>query len=283
MVLESLINTLTAEKKPSRVFFLGVLYYSVAVLLSLWIFRKYSSLISIFLTVVAAVPLMFNTLKYEEQQDFEIEGEKKVLKQHSKALMFFMMLFFGITIAVAAWYILLPGHVVQDVFSVQAETINEINSYVTGKVVYDIKTFSMIFFNNIKVLTFSTLFSFIYGAGAIFILTWNASVIGVAMGNVIRNGMAEIANRIGFEKITGYFHVFSFAIMRYSIHGIPEILAYFIGALAGGIISVAVINHDFNTKRFERIILDTSDLLVIAILMLLVAAALEVWITPLVA
>lgn len=72
----------------------------------------------------------------------------------------------------------------------------------------------------------------------------------------------------------------SIGLLRYSLHGVPEILAYFIGGLAGGIISIAVIRHDFGTKKFERILLDSSDLLITAVVVLLIAAIIEVFITP---
>jgi len=79
-----------------------------------------------------------------------------------------------------------------------------------------------------------------------------------------------------------YFYVIGFSILRYAIHGVPEILAYIIAGLAGGIISVAVIRHDFGTKNFERIILDASDLILIAVFVLFIAAGLEVYVTPMI-
>ena len=48
-----------------------------------------------------------------------------------------------------------------------------------------------IFMNNMRVLLFTILFAFFYGAGAIFIFAWNASVIGFAIGNVFRNKLAN--------------------------------------------------------------------------------------------
>ena len=36
-------------------------------------------------------------------------------------------------------------------------------------------------------MAFCLLFSLIYGSGAIFILTWNASVLGTAIGNYIKS------------------------------------------------------------------------------------------------
>ena len=63
-------------------------------------------------------------------------------------------------------------------------------------------------------------------------------------------------------------------------YGIPEILSYFIGALAGGIISIAIIRHDFGTERFKHVLYDSVDLLILAILTVIFAAFIEVYVTP---
>ena len=89
MVLESLVNPIKAERQPYEMFFIGLLYASIAIFLSIWIFKEYSSLVMVFLTVFAAVPLMYNTLKLEEKKDIEISGERKLLREHGKALKFF--------------------------------------------------------------------------------------------------------------------------------------------------------------------------------------------------
>ena len=123
-------------------------------------------------------------------------------------------------------------------------------------------------------------FSFFFGAGALFILIWNASVISAAIGNFFRVNIAEYAASVGLIKVGGYFHVFSLSLMRYFIHGLPEILAYFIGGLAGGIISIAISRHDVGTREFKKVLLDSLDLIVIAVGLLVIAALLEVYITP---
>ena len=69
--------------------------------------------------------------------------------------------------------------------------------------------------------------------------------------------------------------------LRYAIHGIPEILGYIVAGMAGGLISVAVIRHDFRTRNFERVILDASDLILLAVFIIFIAALLEVFVTPL--
>jgi uncharacterized membrane protein SpoIIM required for sporulation len=280
MVLESLINPLVAEKKPFDMFFIGLLYTSIALFLSLWIFKEYASLVMVFLVTLACVPLIYSTIKIEEKKDLVIDDEKKLLKEHGKALSFFMFLFLGITLAIALWYVFLPTALVNDLFSIQQQTIVDINSDITGNAIAEFNMLSKIFFNNIKVLVFCLLFSFVYGTGSIFILSWNATVIGVAIGNLIRSQISLYSANVGLVKVGNYFQVFSLGLLRYMTHGVPEILAYFVGGLAGGIISVAVIRHDFGTKKFEHILLDSTDLIILSVVLLVVAALIEVFITP---
>ncbi len=281
MVLESLLNPLKAEKKPWEMFFIGYIYSSVAVLLSLWIFKEQSSLIMVFLTVMACVPIVYNTMKLEESKDLVIKKERMLLKEHNKAIVFLMFLFFGITLSFVTWYVFLPSSILNVVFDKQTATIQTINKQVSGNAYQQFSTFSKIFLNNTNVLAFAILFAFIYGAGAIFILTWNASVIGTAIGNFMRSNISQYAGLIGVEKFSSYFNVVSIGLLRYILHGIPEILAYFYGGLAGGIISVAVIKKHYKDERFSHILFDVSELLIISIAFLLVAAFIEVYITPL--
>lgn len=280
MVLESLLNPLKAEKRPWEMFFLGFVYSSIAILLSLWIFKDQTSLVMVFLTVMACVPIVYNTMKLEESKDLVISKERALLKEHNRAIMFLMFLFFGITLSFVAWYVFLPSTTLNIVFDKQISTIQAINNQVSGNAYQQFSTFSKILFNNIKVLSFAILFAFIYGAGAIFILTWNASVIGTAIGNFIRSNLSQYAGLLGFEKFSSYFNVVSIGLLRYILHGIPEILAYFYGGLAGGIISVAIIKKHYKDERFSHVLFDVSELLIISISFLLIAAFIEAYITP---
>jgi uncharacterized membrane protein SpoIIM required for sporulation len=272
MVFESLITPWKAEKHPWEMFFFGFLYASIAMALSIWIFKDHAGLISVFFTVMSCIPLMYTTLRLEEEKVDYLDEERSILKEHSRALLFFIFLFIGITLAYATWYVVLPAEVSQSIFSVQINTIVDINSRAVG----NLDLFTAIFFNNLKVLTFCLLFSFFFGAGAIFILTWNASIIAVAMGSLIKNQVLATTSGPLLAHISGY----STAIIRYFIHGIPEIIAYFVAALAGGIISVAIIKRDIFTRNFQKIAFDTSNLIIISIAILVVAGLLETYVTP---
>lgn len=283
MVLESLINPIKAEKTPRLMVLIGFIYTSIAMALGLWVFSTYATMIFVFLAAIAATPLMYHTIKYEEEKDTKDFSEAFLLKEHAKALKFFMYLFLGMVLSCVLWYTILPNTTVSTLFESQTQTIAAINGKITGAFTADQFTiFSKIFLNNIKVMIFCALFSFLYGAGAIFILSWNASVIGAAIGNFIRGNLASYSHLVGFEKTAQYFQVIGIGLFKYVIHGVPEILAYFTAGLAGGIISIAIIKHDFGTRKLEHILLDSADLFLLSIGLLVAAAVLEVWVTPLI-
>ena len=175
----------------------------------------------------------------------------------------------------------LPSEIIYDLFASQISTIQAVNSGATTGSVTAWNFLSVIVVNNLKVLTFCILFSFFFGAGAIFILTWNASVISAAIGNFIRTNMSQYAESFGLIKVAGYFHIFSMGLLRYMMHGVFEILGYFIGGLAGGLISVAMLHREFEGEQFKKIMKDSIDLIILAVLVILVAGLVEVFVTPL--
>lgn len=294
MVLENIISPERAENRPALMIFIGFFYTSLAMFLSYYIFAAQSSVFMIFLATLAAAPTIYRLMKMEEEKDLTDMEERVLLKEHSKALKSFMYLFIGATLCFTFWYAVLPSNTIGTLFQSQTSTITSINgnvaglmgsantqnTQVSGNAVSAASVFAKIFFNNVKVLLFCILFSFLYGAGAIFILIWNASIVGTAIGSFIRTSISTlIAGSCGVNAGTAFCAV-SVGIMKYTIHGIPEILAYFVAALAGGIISIAVINHDFSSRKFEHILLDSADLLMLSISILLIAALLEVFVTP---
>ncbi len=283
MVLESIIKPITAAKKPWELFFYGLLVASIGLFLGYWIFRDKADLVMIFLTTFACMPLMFHAIRHEEKEDLLLEKETSMLKRHSRVLAFYTFLYLGMTVAFVLWYVILPADMSQVLFKQQITTIAQINAPIKANVVGNAVSttlFNKIFFNNVKVMIFCILFAFFYGAGAIFILTWNASVVAAAIGNLTKLGLAKYAGIGGVAKMAAVTQTVTYSFSRYFIHGIPEMVAYMVAGLAGGIISVAVINKDFRTENFQKIILDASTLMIIAMSILFAAAVVESYITP---
>ncbi|MCX6746827.1 MAG: stage II sporulation protein M [Candidatus Pacearchaeota archaeon] len=283
-MLESIINPKRAEKGPWKMFFIGLVYASLSILLVHWFFAKdqilskFSGMIVVTFCVMFSLPFMYHIIKNEEREDEEITGFLGVWKIHNDAIFAFMWLFLGFIVAFSLWYVILQN---SGLLNAQIGTYCNINSPgdiencitdfdFTSKV---ISTSAMsngtrllsIIENNVYVMIFTLIFSLIFGAGAIFILAWNASVIAAAIGIFAKYNLSDIP----------------FGLLRYMIHGFPEIAAYFITALAGGIFGVGVVRHGIKDKKFLRIIENVILLLFIALIVLLIAALIEVYFTPL--
>lgn len=281
MVLESLITPLGAEERPWQMFFLGILFSLVGIGFSLWVFEGQSSLVMVFLIVMVSIPLVFNTLRLEERKD-EDEGktEAYLLKEHAKALSLFMFLFAGIVTAIALVYLFIPEDHISVLFNAQTQAIEDVNNRVAGNVINP-AALPLIFLNNLKVLIFCIIFAFVYGVGFIFILVWNATVIGVALGDFVRYEISTVTGLLGYANASQYFQAISLGVLRYATHGVFEILAYFIAGLAGGIISISVVRHTFGTETFDKILLDAAGLLLMSLVVLFIGAVVEVYVTPL--
>jgi uncharacterized membrane protein SpoIIM required for sporulation len=282
-MLEMLINPRKAERKPWELFFVGLFYAS----LSLWLVHsvfsndavlvKYSGILVVTFTVMFSMPFIYYTLKLEEKKINPTRGTLALLKEHEKAIQAFLWLFIGFVVALSFWYIIMSD---TTSFKAQIETfcvINRPSNVVECVKQYGIKDTSIsvgyitntdrlfhIFANNMYVLLFCLVFSLIFGAGVIFILAWNASVIAAAIGIFTKSDLAALP----------------YGLMRYMIHGLMEIGSYFVVALAGGMISVAVIKHETGTEKFWEVLQDSLNLIIIAVVVLFLAAIVEVFITP---
>ena len=284
-MLEMLINPKSAEKGPWWMIVIGFVYGLASLGLVQWIFSgdavlsRYSGILVVTFSVMFSLPFMYFAIKNEEEKDVESKwGFFRLFEEHGKAILYFMCLFLGFLLAYSIGYMLLPGGSTH--FKAQIETycmINRPSSFndcVANYVGGDVGKTTMfmtakdklvnIFANNIYVLIFTLIFSLIFGAGAIFILAWNASVISAAIGIFAKSNIVNLP----------------MGLARYMIHGAPEIGSYFAGALAGGIISVAVINHDVKSEKFWTILQDSLNLVIFAVVLLFIAALIEVFVTP---
>ena len=225
-MIEMFIKPRRAERDPWEMFFIGLLYSAIALSLVGFIFandnvlKQYGGVLTVTFTVLCCMPFVYYLIKLEEGKDVEISEEGDLVKEHWKALKALMWLFFGLVVGFSLWYILFPEQNNVN-FNAQIETfcaINRPDSYqqcliekgarvpITGQVTR-IDMLLSIFANNVYVLIFTLIFSLALGAGAIFILVWNASVIGAAVGMFAGKELSSLP--IG--------------LVRYMVHGLPQI------------------------------------------------------------
>lgn len=280
-MLETLMKPNKANRRPWEMFFVGFFYSAVSLFLVSFVFSgdtvlsQYSGILLVTFTVIACLPFMYYIIKEEEGKHSEIDDQGHLIREHWKALTALMWLFFGFIIGFSLGYILLPSQSANN-FNAQIEVFCSINSpknyedclmehgVITGHATNSAGVVLSIFANNVSVLIFVLIFSLILGAGSIFILVWNASVISAAIGMFAKGDLIKLP----------------LGLVRYMTHGIPEIAAYFIGALGGGIVSVAMIRKDLDSDKKWDILQDAIILVVIALLVLLASAIIEVFFTP---
>jgi uncharacterized membrane protein SpoIIM required for sporulation len=264
-MLKILLSLKKAENHPLEMMVVGFFYASISLILSLWILPEYSSMVMIFFTVVSCLYVVQKAVIAEEERESDIGSEKKILTYHARTLYFLVFLFIGFVFAFALWTIILPYEQVSILFNLQSSAIQEIKT-LTGDATSN-SGLSAILLNNLKIVLISFLLALFYGAGAIFILVWNASVMGFIIGDLARN-------TFGLTALPAI-------IAKYFLHGIPEMLAYFTATLAGGILFISFVRGDIFEKP-KKILFGASLLFVASLLLLILAALIEVYISPLV-
>lgn len=176
------------------------------------------------------------------------------LSRHSKTLSFYTHLFIGMFMAFMIVYLTSETDHRSMLFKNQLELIYGPGGYFNVPTVLQ-----SIVANNLKVMFLCVLLSFFYGAGALFILTYNASIAGVLYGGFIEKAVVGGSIR---------------TIAAYLPHTTLEILAYLFATVAGGILSKGVGN--FEKGGLRLLLEDGLKFLFAAILLVAAGGVVEV-------
>ena len=263
-------------------FFAGLLYSTLSFLLVKFIFSRdvvlsrYSGLLVVMFSVLFCIIFVYHSLRLDEKENILDETDKKAFFHDWRILSMFVWLFLGFVIGFCLWQIVFPNSFD---FNAQIETycvMNSpisysdcLNSYSLNQTMQGIEAvpkgnFLGIFMNNMSVAFFIIIFSLIFGAGAIFIIIWNASIISSVIVLSIKYQITSLP--IGLS--------------RFLIHGIPEIASYFLFAMAGGMTSLALISYfkgKLSKDNMLNVVRRASYLAIIGIIILILSALLEVF------
>ncbi len=257
MVLEKLVTIRQAVKHPLWMFVIGALVSVISLFISFLVFPTSIGLFTSILVTFIMTPFMVNLLTYESFMT-ELEIKKKIMQnffqRHWDMLLVYTAFFSGMIVALSLTFIFLPEETVEKLFQDQ---INEIK-LIRGSFL-SASTFLKITINNIGVLLLALLFAFIFGSGAIFILSWNASVLSAAIGLT--------------AKSIGGVSGIPVALVTYLPHGIFEIGAYFLAGIAGGILSALVMRR--KTELFGVMVKDSIKVIALAVVLLIIGSVIE--------
>lgn len=265
MVVESLVNPKVGLDHPWTLFFIGCIYSLIAGVIAHVMFAPAAGLAMVFLTALAAAPFMFSLIKREEGRQPLFGVSVSLFDEYRTVITSLLVLFIGITCGFVTLIAISPTNMSESLFTSQQDSL----SLITGRITEQ-GALGVILANNFQVLTMALLFSFLYGFGAITLIVWNSSIVAVALWDFI------IMN----NHVTTPLAVV-WGVARYALHGIPEIGAYLLAGVAGGIISIAMIRHGIGTKRWWSTLRDAGKLSLLSVFLLIIAGLIEVFISPL--
>ncbi|MCD6229897.1 MAG: stage II sporulation protein M [Candidatus Diapherotrites archaeon] len=304
MVLESLVKPEDAEGNPLELFFATIIFASVSLWLAGYMFPGSSSILMVSFVTIISVPLFLNLFRIEESKDRWVvwnQGKdtradnSHLLYRHADVIKTYGVFFVALVFAFAFWYTVLPSEKTDLFFKEQVNTWKGIKSSFSGDVIMVAKSCTEndiacacsrdnggfvqcaggIFRNNFVVLLLAIITSFLFGAGAVWLITWNASVLSVAVGELAKSQVSFFSYLGSYAALVAFLFAIPQAIILYMPHGMPEIGAYFLAAVSGGIISAGIASAKYRRAEFVEVMKDSLVLFVIAVLMLAASALIE--------
>ncbi len=268
MVFEQMYQAQWLESKPWYAFLLGIAYSTLGMVIALFLFPEDPSFAAITFTTLAIVPSLNKLMSLEAN---EIAGEdhitiRRLWKDHYDIFLVYLFLFLGILAVFSFFSLMLPEKFIQYAYKYQIGVYYGI----TGNAANAGFGFSPIFFHNLKIVIVCIILSLLYGAGSVFLITWNASAWGVIFATIARDSVGQESPIIFFLLL----------MISVAPHMILEALAYFAAVISGGVISKATVREQFGTFRFKELMLDGFYVFLIALVILFLAAFVEVYVFP---
>ncbi len=276
MVLENLTGFDDLRRHWRRVFVFGFFVNTVSLVAASAIFEPASGLVALFLVSAAAFPLI--NKMFESEENMDAGGREGFFQRHAEVLKIYSAFFFGVLLSTSIAYFAMDSTHANNTFSFQLSALKNsaINDRTTGAA-FSTDTFNAVLVNNIRVAGVSFLLSVVFGAAAVFIITWNASVIAVFIGVLTKAAAAPFFSFGIIAAPLAFLYGFIMAAGSIILHGIPEIMSYFVAALAGGIISVGLERENFGSPRFMKVAKDGIALFALAVLLIFIAASIEAY------
>lgn len=263
MVLESLFSARKIESKPIDMLILSIAVSLASIALAYFIFPEYAGVVFPLLITVGMAPVFYRILgDDEEAEEEEAEGKIKesFFQRHGETIWLLSLFFIGAFAVVFFASLFLPESIAKALFKPQLGAILFSKSISGSMLSQDV--FAIIFSSNMKIILFSFALSFFLSTGALWILGWNASVLGVYLAGFLKDGM---------------FAQFASSSIGIFPHAPIELVGYFLAGIAGGILSAGLIrkNHNFLCPEFRLVLRDSLILLALAAIAIGVGAIIE--------
>ncbi|MFC1801579.1 hypothetical protein ACFLZB_03880 [Nanoarchaeota archaeon] len=272
MVFEQLFNPEKIAKRPEFSLYLGVAYTLVSFLTSYLLFKSVPSFVgisTILFTVILTIPLAVSLFRYEEELELKKDS---FFKKHKIVIDFFIYFFIGAFIVFFVLSLAMPNMIFSEsqLYGQASEAQKAVESKGLGlPPLPDGMVISSIFKNNLYVMLIAFVLSLFYGSGALFLMILNGSIFASTLANVVRAALPAGSFLAKYSFVACNLGIMFF-------HMVPEVGGYLLAAIAGGILSKALLREKFLSQNFFKVLKSSGILLGIAIVVLYVAALIEV-------
>lgn len=248
MVLEKIISVERVESNILYGIIFGVIISLIGIVIGANIFQSDPSMAALFFIVIGAVPF-FRKMLFIEESEMERDSFRQLFSDYKKIMLVFVSFYIGVALTYFTLSILpaIPfiGHP-EALFEKQLSVFTGFSgSFINPE------AFALILANNLGVVVLTLVLSLLYGAGAVLVLSWNASTLGV------------------------FFASLGTSALIYVPHASLEFFGFFSAAVAGGLISAAIEKHEFGTPGFSRVLKDVGLLILLSVIFIVIGALVE--------
>lgn len=205
------------------------------------------------ITIGLTYPLTTYIRDRDNEELQESWDETSLLKRHLTEIEVYASVFFTVMLVFAAARQVLPA----TFFTVQTDVLSTITGQATSQA--DFLTIVPI---NLQVMAVTFLLSLVFTGGLVFVLVWNASVLGTHIGGLV-----------------GSIIQIPVATLPYLAHGFLEVAAFTLAGIAGSLLSLQVdhfyLKKTHDRENFIRATLDAFLLLGIAVVTVVIAGVIE--------
>jgi len=241
---------LEAEKKG---FLFRVFFITFLIVLALASVNYFIGGNALFLVAFVSLALSYPVIQYirtmnKEEISYGLPASD-LLRRHERELLIFWSIFVA---AVIGFYVVSP--LMTDV-TYQEAFVNNMTGLATG---FNL-SFGTILFNNLVVLFFTFILSFLAFSGLIFVLIWNASIVAYYLYSLN-------SHQIAFMTAAALL-----------VHGLLEIGGFVLGGIAGALLAYNIDARNLLSRRMEAVIMrDLAILIGGAIFLIVLGAIVEV-------
>ncbi len=267
------ILTFKTNNQPTKLILFTIFITVIGFISSILIFPEHSSIAHVLITTILLIPLLSKQIKKEEKRESKV-GMKRFYKNHKSVFKIFLLLFTGIFIGYVIIILLMvffPAQLATS-FDYQFAFI-ENSEILTNSLLESSTNISQItlglIMQNLLLIIICFALSLFYGSGGIFLVILNASIFATFL----------IESMKLFKDFGSYSLVFGIYLLFWFI---PITAAFLLTAIAGGVMSKALVHEKFHSKRFNNVLKDAFVLFISSLVLIIIAGLLQVFLTRLV-